>query len=133
MAVLLNPASYEAYYDQYGGSGITALFAGINQRHVRMWANWFGETLTHTEERKEEALTALKETLDALRDKQPTGPFSDITAEHWYADQLVPAAERKRKHWSNKELRRRQIGESWGEGWEKVFDSGKTLPCSLSH
>jgi hypothetical protein len=133
MAVLLNPASYEAYYDRYGVSGITNLFVGINEVHVREWANWFGETLTHKEERKEEALTALKETLDRLRDKHPTGPFSDISSEHWYGEQLAPAAERKRKHWSNKDLRKRQVGELWGEGWQKVFDPGKALPYSNSH
>jgi hypothetical protein len=133
MAVLLNPASYEAYYDLYGDAGISNLFVGIKDVHAREWANWFGETLTHKEERKEEALTALKETLDGLRDKHPTGPFSNIDLEHWYEDQLVPAAERKRKRWSNKAKRRGEVREIWGEGWEQVFDPGKTLPYSISH
>jgi hypothetical protein len=68
-----------------------------------------------------------------LRDKQPTEPFRDISSEHWYEEQLVPASERKRKHWNNKELRKRQVAELWGEGWQKVFDPGKTLPCSISY
>jgi hypothetical protein len=133
MNVLLNPASYEAYYDRYGVSGITNLFVGINEVHVREWVNWFGETLTHKEERKEEALTALKETLDGLRDKHPTGPFRDISSEHWYGEQLVPAAQRKRKHWSNKAKRKHQVGQLWGEGWQQVFDPGKAMPYSNSH
>jgi hypothetical protein len=133
LAVLMNPASYEAYYDRFGVSGINNLFVGIPEEHIRMWVNWFGETLTDKEERKEEALTALKETLDGLCDKHPTGPFSDIRSEHWYGEQLVPAAERKRKHWNNKDLRKRQVGQIWGEGWQKVFDPGKTLPYWISH